>query len=124
MSEQKASLQDVLNYTPQTSLTEWEVKLIKDTFKDNDALLNVIRKVMLPSISDPSLPVEEFSKDMFFAHVDWAMMPENEIKPTVLGLQKAAQYILGSFIKLKVIANMKDETDEQRNLRRKKDSSQ
>lgn len=123
MSNEKATLRDVLNYDPEQYLSEDEVSLIKSTFKDNKRLLAVLRKVLLPTISDPSLPIEEMSHDVYLAKVDWAQIPEAEIKPIILARQEAIMFVLGALIKLKVIANGSDESPYQAELRKKQDST-
>lgn len=121
--KQRATLSDVLNYDPEQYLNESEVALIRSTFKDNPQLLAVIRKVMLPTISDPHLPIEEMASDALMANLDFAALPEKEIKSIVLARQDALKFIVGGLVKLKVFAASTDETPYQKALRRKKDSS-
>jgi hypothetical protein len=123
MSSEKASLRDVLNYEPEQYLSEDEVALIRSTFKDNPRLLAVLRKVLLPTISDPTLPIEEMGHDAYLAGVDWAQIPSDQIKPIILGRSEAIKFVIGALIKLKVIANAQDESPYQKEMRRKLDST-
>lgn len=123
MSNEKATLRDVLNYDPEQYLSDDEVALIKSTFKENKRLLTVLRKVLLPTISDPSLPVEEMGHDAYLAGVDWAQIPVDQIKPIILARSEAIKFVMGALIKLKVIANSSDESPYQQQLRRKQDSA-
>lgn len=120
---QRASLRDVLNYDPEVYITPDEMALIKDTFKDNPKLLGVLRKVMLPTLLDPQLPLEEMANDAFLAGLDFAAMPADEVKPIVLARQDAIKFIIGGLIKLKVFAASKEESPYQAELRKKKDSN-
>lgn len=122
MSE-RTSLQDIINYQPDTYLSEEEMSLIKSTFKDNPRLLNVLRKVMLPTVGDPSLPIEEISNDAWLAMRDWAAIPMEEAKALMVGRQEAIKFVAGGIIKLKMLANATEESPYQKALRKKQDSS-
>jgi hypothetical protein len=122
-NQEKATLRDVLNYEPEQYLSEDEVALIRSTFKDNRRLIAVLRKVLLPTISDPSLPIEEMAHDAYLAGVDWAAMPADEIKPLILARSEAIKFVAGALMKLKVIANTVGESPYQTELRRKQDSA-
>lgn len=123
MSEQqKATLQDVLNYDADSYLSEDEIDLIRRTFKGNDKLIKVIRKILMPVLEDPDLPIEEMQGDLFLTSIDWATIPSAEVKSIVTARELTAKFILGGLIKLKVIANVKEETPEQIKKRREKDS--
>lgn len=123
MSNEKATLRDVINYDPEQYLSEDEVALIRSTFKDNKRLLAVLRKVLLPTISDPSLPIEELGHDVYLLNIEWAQIPESEIKPIMLARADAIRFVLGALIKLKVIANSDGESPYARELRKKQDST-
>lgn len=120
---QRASLRDVLNYKPEQYITDDELALIRSTFKDNHKLLAVIRKVMLPTISDPDLPVEELANDVLLAGIDWQSMPSEHVKAILQGRQEAIKFIAGGIIKLKMFANSTEESPYSAELRRKKDSA-
>ena len=125
MPPKKASLEDVISYTPEQYFTDDEIALIRSVFngKNGAKLVSVIRKVMLPTISDPNLPIEELGKDIFMATIDFKMMPEAEVKSTAVALQLTAKAVLGGLIQLKNIANIKEETESERRARMEKNSS-
>lgn len=122
---QAARLEDIISYTPETHFTDDEIALIRSSFNgpQGTRLLKVIRKALLPTISDPELPLEEFAKDMFMSAVDFRQMQESEVKPTVMGLQLTAKLIAGALISLKSIANIKEESEGNRAARRAQDSA-
>jgi hypothetical protein len=124
MSEQKpATLSDIINYEPDTYLTPEDLDLIRSTFKDNKRLLRLLRKVMVPSVGNPELPVEEMGNDAWLAMRDWAQVPADEAKILMVARQEALKFIFGGFIKLKMIANSTDESPFAKDVRRKMDSS-
>lgn len=120
---ERATLKDIINYEPETYLTADEISLIQGTFRGNDALFRVLRKVLLPSVGDSSLPIEELNKDMWLIGRDYAQIPDAEIKSVVLARQDAIQFVLGALIQLKVLANSKEESEIERAYRRTKDST-
>ena len=104
--EQKpVTLNDVINYKPEEYLSSAEVDLIQRTFKGNKELLKVLRKVFIPTISDPDLPIEQFANDMFMDGRSWSQIGVNEAKALIVARQDALQFIIGGFIKLNVIAH-------------------
>lgn len=120
---ERATLKDLINYEPDTYITKDETSLIRNTFKGNDALFKVLRKVLLPSVGDPNLPIEEIEKDMWLAGRDYSQIPAEEIKPIVLARQDAIKFVLGALIQLKIIANSAEETEIEKAYRRTKDSA-
>lgn len=119
---ERVRLDEVLNYKPEEAISEVEMSLIQNTFRGNAALIKVLRKVLIPTISDPSLPIESVNDDPFLNR-DWAAMPEQEVKAIVLARQDAIKFVIGGLIKLQIIANQPVETDKEREARLKKDSS-
>lgn len=117
-----AGLRDVINYQPDDYFSPDELSLIRSTFKDK-RVLNVLRKMLVPSVSDPDLPLEEFGKDFFLAARDYASIKEEDLKAIVLGRQEALKFIMGGLIQLKVIANSKAASPEEEAYRRSKDST-
>lgn len=122
---QPAQLKDMLSYTPETYFSEDELALIRSTFNGPTGakILKVIRKTMLPTVSDMELPLEEVSKDMFFNLVDFTTMQTEEVKATAMGIQHSAKTIIGGLIYLKTLANIKDESPAEKALRESKNSS-
>lgn len=122
--DKQMRLEDVLTYTPETYFSESEISIIRGSFSGTEGqrLLKVIRKALIPTISDPDLPAEEFGKDLFMSLVDFKSVPAEEAKPLAMGIQVAMKLILGAIIHLKNIANYNEESDSNRVQRRAKDS--
>ena len=121
--EQKAQLKDLLNYEPEQYLSKGEINLIKYHFRDNEKLLKILRKLFLASVADPELPIEEMENDIWLVGRDYAQIPNDEVKSIVVARQEAIKFILGGMIKLKILANAKEETETEKADRRKKDST-
>lgn len=119
---ESSRIEDVVNYDVSQELNETEMSLIRNTFKDNPALITVLRKVFLPSIGDMNLPLEKMGADPFMK-VDWKQIPVDEAKAVVLGIQNANKFVLGGLIQLKVLANSPVETEQEKALRLKKNST-
>jgi len=121
---QKASLKDVLNYEPEQYLSGEELSLLRSTFKNNPRLIALLRKLLVPTISDPSLPIEQMGDDAFSAGLDWKNIPADEAKIIATARQEAIKFIFGGLIKIKIIASSDDENPMEAALRRSKDSTQ
>lgn len=121
----KASLSDVINYTPESYFSDDEIALIRTSFNGPQGmrLLKVVRKVLVPSISDPDLPIEELGKDFFMGVIDFKTLLADEVKPAVMGVQLAMKAIMGGLIQLKQIANIKEETEAEKKNRMEKNST-
>lgn len=122
--EQRATLRDVINYEPEQYLSDEEIKLIQATFRGNNQLFKILRKVMAPTISDPELPIEQMGNDFYFSAREWAQIPAEEAKILIAARQDALQFIFGGLIKLKVIANQEIKSPLSEEVRRSKDSNQ
>lgn len=120
--ENKATLKDLINYDTEMYLSKEEEDLIRRTFKGNNALIKVLRKLFMPTAFDPELPIEEMGKDVWMVDKDFSLMQNEEIKSIVLARQDTIKFILGGLIKLKMIANQKEESEAEELERRKKDS--
>lgn len=122
---QETKLEDIISYTPETYFKDDEIELIRAHFNGPSGvkLLKVVRKALIPSISDPDLPVEEMAKDMFMSAIDFRQVQAEEAKPIAMGLQLSAKIIAGALIHLKSIANIAPEDTKTREARRAKDSA-
>lgn len=121
--ENKTGLADMRNYTPENYFSETEIALIQTIFS-NPEVIKVLRKILIPTISDPDLPIEQYSDDFMIAGTrDYAQIPESEIKSIVLARQEAIKFIAGGLIRIKIIAAVKGETSQNAALRKGKDSS-
>lgn len=123
--EKRATLQDMISYMPDSYLSDDELALIRSTFhgERGSDLLKVVRKIFIPSVHDPELPIEELGKDVWMSQVDFRSMAVEEIKAIVQGRQEAIKFIIGGLIQLKNIANIKAENEADRSSRLKKDST-
>lgn len=121
--QQPAQLRDVLSYTPDTYFSEGELKLIQNTFKDNPAIMKILRKILLPTIQDPELPLEEWQKDAYQIGKVWNQIPASERSQMILARQDALEFIVGGLIQLKSLANMKIPTEEEVKAITKKNSN-
>jgi len=126
---QPATLNDLLNYKPETYLSEEDVELLRNTFGGNNQLVNVLRKLLLPSIGDSALPVEEMGTDIWLTMgakgpQDWGAMDPVHAQALIIARQDAIKFIAGGLVKLKLLANQpKDESALNRAVRREKDSA-
>lgn len=116
-----ARLEDVLNYEAETYFSKDEMTLIRTTFRD-PRVLKVVRKALMPSVGDREMPIEDLGSDLWLMGRDYGSIPDAEIKSIVLARQDAIKFIMGGLIKLKVMANSKEETSAEAMLRRGKDS--
>jgi hypothetical protein len=121
--EQPSRLQDIINYDPDTYLSEEEVALLRTTFKDNPRLIKLLRKLMVPSVGDAELPVEEMGNDAWMTMRDWAQVPADEAKILMVARQEAIKFIFGGIIKIKMLANSAEESPFSKEIRRKQDST-
>lgn len=123
MDKQRATLRDVLNYQPELYLSKEEQDLIRNVFKYNPNFLKILRKVFLPSLTDPELPNEELESDIFLQGRIWSQIPADEAKILIVARQETAQFIMNGLVKLRVIASTEEETEEEKTTRLKKDST-
>ena len=115
MAEQKqpTSFKEMIGYEPEAYFTDKEIALAKSTFKNNEALIKLLRKVLLPTAFDPELPIEQLKDDAWMGSLDFESMAVNEVKGIVAGRQNAIKFILGGLVKLKVMANSDDKNPQQ-----------
>lgn len=123
MSSEKVKLRDLLGYEADTYLSQEEVDLIRNTFKYNPQLIKVLRKVLIPTIHDLELPIEEIGKDAWMMGLDFQSMQEGEIKSIVLGRQEGIKFVIGGLISLKNIASQEEESEQDKKLRDAKNST-
>lgn len=122
---QRARVEDLISYTPDSYFSDDELTLIRNTFNGPQGarLVKILRKVMLPTITDPELPIEEIGRDVFMAKVDFLSMTKEEAKEIATALQMTAKGILGGLVQLRQLATIKEESPQSRTARREKDSS-
>jgi len=104
----------------QMRFSDQELSLIKNTFKENETLLKLLRKVFLPEI-DPDAPLGQ--------NIDlWMTVRLEDLTPdrALINLHarnSLIQHIEQQLLQLKVLAELVDETPEEAIMRIKKDSS-
>lgn len=123
MDKKPAQLSDILNYQADTYFSTDELTVIKNTFGNNPVLIKLLRKIFLPSVGDLELPPEEVGNDVWLIGRDYASIPDNEIKSIVLARQEAIKFIIGGIIKLKMLANQKNESTAEKSLRERLNSN-
>ena len=121
--QKPTTLADIINYEPDKYITDDEMSLVRSTFKGNDRLIKVIRKIMLPTTLDPELPIEQMRDDAWMASLDFSQMPVDQVKALVVARQDAIKFILGGLIKLKLMANDQARTQAEIDAMRGKNSS-
>lgn len=100
--------------------TEEELALIRSTFKGNEKLLKVLRKVFLPEI-DPDAPLGQL--------IDlWMSVPVKEMAPheaqiNILARNSLIMHIEQQLIQLNILAEMEQLTEEELKEKAKKDST-
>jgi hypothetical protein len=123
MAEPKqATLAEVLNYRPEQYLSDEDLSWVRSTFGNAKAIAR-LRKLLLPIISDPDLPVEEMGNDVYLSGVDWQSMPQAHAAHLIAARADAIKFIIGGIIKIKIIAASTGESPMEAALRRSKDST-
>ena len=124
---QNQTIQDIVKdiYVPDNYLSEDDISLIRNTFRGETGkrLIRLLRKVFIPTAGDPDLPIEELKSDAWLLDHDFEMIPSEEIKAIVGARARAIKMLFGGLIKLKIIANAKEETAEEKKNRMLKDSA-
>lgn len=118
---ERATLKDVLNYDPEAYITDEEIDLIRRTFNSR-MVINVLRKIFLPTAFDGEIPIENQTMDIYMQGYKLEQIPADEAKIVMLARQDTIKIIMGGLIKLKSIAASKEETEMEKALRRSKDS--
>ena len=120
----RSTLKDIVNYDVEEHITESEKELIQRTFRGNPTLINLLRKIFIPMVSDESLPIEDFAKDSFLVGKQWDQIPAAEAKILMVAREDAIKFILGGLIKIKIMAADIEISPEEKAENKKKDSSQ
>lgn len=104
----------------QMRITDDELKVIKGTFRNNEPLLKILRKIFLPEL-DPNTPIGQ--------NIDlWMTVNVENMTPEQALINIKARNILINHIdlqlmQLKLLAGVEEETIEQLEERMRKDSS-
>lgn len=120
---ERAQLSDLLNYQPEQLLSNEELSLIQGIIGANPSFVQILRKVLLPSVGDSALPIEQLTSDVWLAGRDYAQIPDAEIKSVVLARQDAIKMVMSGLVKLKVIAASAPLSKEAAAAKKEKDST-
>ncbi len=109
-----------MNNENQSRFTEDELRTIRDTFKNNESLLKLIRKFFLPPIDHDS-PMG-FLIDVY-GSIPADGLPDSQVATMVRARNQLLNHMNRMFMELEILANMKDETLKEKAAREKKDSA-
>ena len=101
-------------------ITPDEIKVIRDTFKGNQPLLKVLRKIFLPSY-DPNAPLGQ-TVDLWMG-IETQGKTDAEIARNTLVREQLIRHVESQLIQLDFLAKSEEETEEQKIARQKKDST-
>jgi hypothetical protein len=104
-----------------TRFTADEMDLLKMTFKDNEALLKLMRKVFLPEY-DFTAPLDQII-DLWMT-VDVRTLTPDQAYVRLIARNELISHIEFQLKQLQTLANIKEETKEEKKSREEKDSSQ
>ncbi len=104
----------------QMRFTDVELKLIQATFKDNESLLKLLRKVFLPEF-DPNAPLGQML-DLWMT-IDITTKDPETAYVHLLARNQLIMHLETQLLQLKALANIENETEEEQKARIKKDSS-
>jgi len=104
----------------QMRFTDAELATIKSTFKDNDALLKVLRKVFLPEY-DPYAPFGQ-GIDLWMT-IDVRNLDPQTAYTRLLARNELITHVEQQLAQIKFLADMKTETAQEKEAREKKDST-
>ena len=121
--KERSTLADILNYEPEQLLSKDEMALIGSVLNANPTFIKILRKVLLPSVVDPDMPIEQLTNDVWLAGLNYAQIPESDIKPIVLARQDMIKTVMSGLTKLKVIAAAKPLTKQEQEARAAANSS-
>ena len=126
MPKERVSLKDVLNSVPgyeqQSYLTKEEKSAIKFAFKGNPTLFKAIKKLLLPTISDPDMPIEDFGDDIFNRSRTWSQIPAEEAKILAVARQDSIEFLRNALAQISLMVITPDETPDELADRARKNS--
>lgn len=113
-----------LNYMPPLLFSKEEVAQLRALYSGQDNKnMELLRRVFLPTLIDPGVPVEYGANDMWMDR-DFAGIPPEEVKILVLTRQELIKWVTGSLIRLRQMANQpEEESAADKESRMKADSS-
>lgn len=103
----------------QMRFTEDELRMIRDTFKGNTPLLRLVRKFFLPPI-DLNSPMGLLI-DIYNA-IPADNLPDQQVANLVRSRNMLVSHLNRMFMELEILANMKEESPKEKEVRIRKDS--
>lgn len=100
--------------------TEEELKIIQDTFRGNERLLKLLRKVFLPEI-DPNAPLGQVI-DLWMT-VPLKEMSTEDARVNILARNSLIMHLEQQLMQLKILSEMNEENVEEFLKKKKKDSA-
>lgn len=100
--------------------TDDEIAIAKATFKGNDRLLKLLRKVFLPEY-DPNAPLGQVI-DLWMT-LDVTNKHPDEVRTNILARNQLITHIEQQLMQLKFLAELNEPTEAERKEKAKKDSS-
>lgn len=116
------SPENKINYQVRDRITEEDKEILRVAF-GNEKVFDILKKIIIPSYSDESTPFEMTGADVWLMGRDWSSMPVEEIKALVVAREDTIKYFGGALTYIKTIVNDTQETPENREARRAKDST-
>lgn len=102
--------------------TDEELSLLKNTFKDNEKLLKLLRKVFLPEY-DPEAPLGQTVDRLWMGLDMLAQMSPHDRELAILVHLKLNNHVERQLIQLDALAKQEAESEEAKAKRIKKDSA-
>lgn len=102
--------------------TNEEVEWVKSTFKGNRFALKTLRKFLIPTLNNHA-PIGNL-QDMWFEDVETlSRMAPSDREMIILAKIKTIKHIENVLSQLRLYAEVEEETEDEKNTRRKKDST-
>lgn len=116
------SPENKMNYAVKDRITPEDKEILKVAFGD-EKVFGILKKIIIPSYADESTPFEMTGADVWLMGRDWSSMPVEEIKALVVAREDTIKYFGGALTYIKTIVNETEETPQNREARRAKDST-
>ena len=98
-----------LNYSVPLLFSKEDVAQLKALYGGQDNKnMELLRRIFLPSLFDPTVPVEYGANDMWMDR-DFAQIPNEEVKSIVLARQELIKWVTGTLVRIRQMANQPDE---------------
>lgn len=111
-----------LAYKAPERITEEEKELVRNAFKD-ERVLDILKKIFMPSYADESNPFEFSGADAFLMGRDWSTIPVDEAKALIVARQDTINWLAGGLTLIKNWLHERPETAQQIAERERKNST-